>query len=79
MTALLLAKAAPYIAALVALIAALLGLRSGIRKDAKREADLKAAERYAKQRKAIDDEESHASDDPAILRELLKHRDPGKR
>ena len=79
MTALLLAKAAPYIAALVAMIAAILGLRSGIRKDAKREADLKAAQRYAKQRKAIDDAESHASDDPAILRELLKHRDPGTR
>ena len=79
MTALLLAKAAPYIAALVAMIAAFLGLRSGIRKDAKREADLKAAQRYAKQRKAIDDAESHASDDPAILRELLKHRDPGTR
>ena len=79
MTALLLAKAAPYIAALVALIAAILGLRSGIRKDAKREADLKAAQRYAKQRKAIDDAESHASDDPAILRELLRHRDPGTR
>ena len=79
MTALLIAKAAPYIAALVALIAAILGLRSGIRKDAKREADLKAAQRYAKQRKAIDDAESHASDDPAILRELLKHRDPGTR
>ena len=79
MTALLLAKAAPYIAALGALIAAILGLRSGIRNDAKREADLKAAQRYAKQRKAIDDAESHASDDPAILRELLKHRDPGKR
>ena len=79
MTALLLAKAAPYIAALVALIAALLGLRAGIRKDAKRETALQAAERYAKQRKAIDDAESHSSDDPAILRELLKHRDPGKR
>ncbi len=79
MTALLLAKAAPYIAALVAMIAAILGLRSGIRKDAKREADLKAAQRYAKQRKAIDDAESHASDDPAILRELLKHRDTGTR
>ena len=79
MTALLLAKAVPYIAAMVALIAAFLGLRSGIRKDAKREADLKAAQRYAKQRKAIDDVETHASDDPAILRELLKHRDPGKR
>ena len=79
MTALLLAKAAPYIAAMVALIAAVHGLRPGIRKDAKREADLKAAQRYAKQRKAIDDAESHSSDDPAILRELLKHRDPGKR
>ena len=79
MSALLIAKAAPYIAALVAMIAAILGLRSGIRKDAKREADLKSAERYAKQRKAIDDAESHASDDPAILRELLKHRDPGTR
>ena len=79
MTALLLAKAAPYIAALVALIAAFLGLRSGIRKDAKRETAMQAAERYAKQRKAIDDEDANSSDDPAILRELLKHRDPGKR
>ena len=79
MSALLIAKAAPYIAALVALIAAFLGLRSGIRKDAKREADLKSAERYAKQRKAIDDADANSSDDPAILRELLKHRDPGKR
>ena len=79
MSALLIAKAAPYIAALVALIAAILGLRSGIRKDAKREADLKAAQRYAKQRKAIDDADANSSDDPAILRELLKHRDPGKR
>lgn len=79
MTALLLAKAAPYIAALVALIAAFLGLRSGIRKDAKRETAMQAAERYAKQRKAIDDAESHASDDPAILRELLKHRGPDTR
>ena len=79
MTALLLAKAAPYIAALVALIAALLGLRHGVRKDAKREADLKAAKRYAKQRKAIDDADANSSNDFAILRELLKHRDPGKR
>lgn len=79
MSALLIAKAAPYIAALVALIAAILGLRSGIRKDAKREADLKSAERYAKQRKAIDDADSHSSDDPAILRELLKHRGPDTR
>ena len=79
MTAILLAKAAPYIAALVALIAALLGLRAGIRKDAKRETALQAAERYAKQRKAIDDVETHASDDPGALRELLKHRDPGVR
>ena len=79
MTALLLAKAAPYIAAMVALIAAVLGLRSGIRKDAKREADLKAAQRYAKQRKAIDDEDANSSDDPAILRELLKHRGPDTR
>ena len=79
MTALLLAKAAPYIAALVAMIAAILGLRSGIRKDAKREADLKAAQRYAKQRKAIDDADANSSDDPAILRELLKHRGPDTR
>lgn len=79
MTALLLAKAAPYIAALVALIAAFLGLRHGVRKDAERETALQAAERYAKQRKAIDDEDANSSNDFAILRELLKHRDPGKR
>ncbi len=79
MTALLLAKAAPYIAALVAMIVALLGLRHGVRKTAKMETALQAAERYAKQRKAIDDADANSSDDPAILRELLKHRDPGKR
>ena len=79
MTALLLAKAAPYIAALVALIAALIGLRHGVRKTAKMETALQAAERYAKQRKAIDDADSHSSDDPAILRELLKHRGPDTR
>lgn len=77
MTALLLAKAAPYIAALVALIAALLGLRAGIRKDVRRETALQAAERYAKQRKAIDDVETHASDDPGALRDWLRDRDPG--
>ena len=79
MTAWIIAKSAPYIAALVALIAALLGLRHGVRKTAKMETALQAAERYAKQRKAIDDEDANSSDDPAILRELLKHRDPGKR
>jgi len=76
MTALLLAKAAPYIAALVALIAALIGLRAGVRKDAKRETALQAAERYAKQRKAIDDVETHASDDSGALREWLRDRKP---
>ena len=79
MSALLIAKAAPYIAAMVALIAAVLGLRHGVRKTAKMETALQAAERYAKQRKAIDDADANSSDDPAILRELLKHRGPDTR
>ena len=79
MTALLLAKLAPFIIGALGILAGFLGLRRSIRKDARQETALAAAQRYAKQRKAIDDAESHASDDPAILRELLRHRDPGTR
>ncbi len=79
MTALLLAKLAPFIIGALGILAGFLGLRRSIRKDARQETALAAAQRYAKQRKAIDDEDANSSDDPAILRELLKHRDPGKR
>ena len=79
MTALLLAKLAPFIIGAIGILAGFLGLRRSIRKDARQETALEAAERYAKQRKAIDDADANSSDDPAILRELLKHRDPGKR
>ena len=79
MTALLLAKLAPFIIGALGILAGFLGLRRSIRKDARQETALAAAQRYAKQRKAIDDEDANSSDDPAILRELRKHRDPGKR
>ncbi len=79
MTALLLAKLAPFIIGALGILAGFLGLRRSIRKDARQETALAAAQRYAKQRKAIDDADSHSSDDPAILRELLKHRDPDTR
>ena len=79
MTALLLAKLAPFIIGALGILAGFLGLRRSIRKDARQETALAAAQRYAKQRKAIDDEDANSSDDPAILRELLKHRDPGTR
>ena len=79
MTALLLAKLAPFIIGALGILAGFLGLRRSIRKDARQETALEAAERYAKQRKAIDDEDANSSDDPAILRELLRHRDPGTR
>ena len=79
MTALLLAKLAPFIIGVIGILVGFLGLQRSSRKDARQETALEAAERYAKQRKAIDNEDANSSDDPAILRELLRHRDPGTR
>jgi hypothetical protein len=73
MTALILAKLAPYLAGLAAIIGALFMAKRAGRKDAKRETALEAAERYAKTRKRMD-EASTGTDDTGILRDWLKER-----
>jgi hypothetical protein len=49
------------------------------RRQAKAETALQAAEAYAKKRKDMDDADADLSDDPAVLREWLRARDPGQR
>jgi len=71
------AKALPYVALVFAIIAGALGWRRSIRREVKRETALEAAERYAKTRKAMDDEDARIPDDPGVLRDWLQHRDPG--
>jgi len=51
-----------------------IGQRRRGRKEAKAETALEAAERYAKQRKAMDDAEAAMGDDPAVLAEWLRNR-----
>jgi len=51
-----------------------IGQRKRGRKEAKAETALEAAERYAKQRKAMDDAEAAMGDDPAVLRDSLRNR-----
>ncbi len=51
-----------------------IGQRRRGRKEAKAETALEAAERYAKQRKAMDDAEAAMGDDPAVLRDSLRVR-----
>lgn len=51
-----------------------IGQRRRGRKEAKAETALEAAERYAKQRKAMDDAEAAMGDDPAVLRDSLRAR-----
>ena len=51
-----------------------IGQRWQGRKEAKAETALEAAERYAKQRKAMDDAEAAMGDDPAVLRDRLRNR-----
>lgn len=74
MTALILAKLAPYLAGLAAIIGALFWQRRAGKRDAKRETALEAAERYAKIRKAMDHAETDAGSDPAVLRDWLRER-----
>lgn len=45
-------------------------------KQARQESALEAAERYAKQRKVMDDADN-LGDDPGALRDWLRGRDPG--
>ena len=51
-----------------------IGQRKRGRKEAKAETALEAAERYAKQRKAMDDAEADMGDDPGVVREWLRER-----
>ena len=51
-----------------------IGQRRRGRKEAKAETALEAAERYAKQRKAMNDAEAAMGDDPAVLAEWLRNR-----
>ena len=44
------------------------------KREARMETALEAAERYAKTRKAMDDEETAMGDDPAVLAEWLRNR-----
>ena len=75
MTAVLLIKLAPYLAACLALVAAVWRLIAKTKKQARQETALEAADRYAKTRKAMDDVES--IDDAGVLREWLRQRDSG--
>ena len=51
-----------------------IGQRRRGRKEAKAETALEAAERYAKTRKAMDDEETAMGDDPDAARRWLRER-----
>lgn len=51
-----------------------IGQRRQGRKEAKAETALEAAERYAKQRKAMDDAEAAMGDDPDAARRWLRER-----
>lgn len=51
-----------------------IGQRRRGRKEAKAETALEAAERYAKTRKAMDDEEAAMGDDPDAARRWLRER-----
>ena len=61
------------IAALAALGFGVARKRAG-KREARMETALEAAERYAKQRKAMDDAEAAIGDDPAVLAEWLRAR-----
>ena len=60
--------------AIGALVAGLVAAFFAGRRGAKQESALDAAERYAKTRKDMDNVEM--GDDPAVLREWLRNRDP---
>ena len=75
MTTLILAKIAPWLLGLFATIATAFGLYRRGKRVARDEAKIAAAEQYAKTRKEIDDAE--IPDDPAVLRDWLRDRDPG--
>ena len=70
----------PYIIAGLAALGGALGLRwlrRDAARDARRETALDAAERMARTRKRMDDAEAAFGDDPAVLRDSLRKRDPG--
>jgi len=67
-----------YIVAALGLVAGVLGYgavqRGKGKRDAKSDTALHAAERYAKQRKDMDDAENTVGDDPAAARRWLRER-----
>ena len=75
MTALIIAKIAPWLIGLFATFATAFGLYRRGKHAARDEAKIAAAEQYAKTRKAIDN--AQIPDDPAVLRDWLRARDPG--
>ena len=68
---------APLLRPLLWLLAAL-GVYGKLRADAKAKNALQAAEGYGKTRKDMDDADT-TGDDPAVLREWLRARDPDQR
>lgn len=68
-----------YIAAAGAAILGALGLYFKGRSDAKRKADLKDLQGFKKTTERMQDAEAAMGDDPAVLRDSLRNRDPKQR
>lgn len=69
-----LAQFVPWIIAGLAVLGFGVARKQAGKKEACMETALEAAERYAKQRKAMDDAEAAMGDDPAVLRDSLRAR-----
>jgi hypothetical protein len=57
----------------------LFGVRWDAARDQRTKAALDAAKQDAKRRERMDDADAMLSDDPAVLRDFLRSRDPGTR
>lgn len=69
-----LAQFVPWIIAGLAVLGFGVARKRAGKREARMETALEAAERYAKQRKAMDDAEAAMGDDPAVLRDSLRNR-----
>ena len=69
-----LAQFVPWVIAGLAVLGFGVARKRAGKKEARMETALEAAERYAKQRKAMDDAEAAMGDDPAVLRDRLRNR-----
>lgn len=76
MTAWLLSKLAPYIAAISAIIGALFWARRSGKRDAKREAEIQTARDRAETLGRMSDADATLNADPDKLRDSLRKRDP---